>query len=88
LSSPDWSAVFAVVNSSRAAAGKGPLQSPIADLYSLYNSTHYTDFHDITSGTNGGCGAQCTAVAGYDLVTGIGAPKVDRLVPALVAIEP
>jgi subtilase family serine protease len=88
VSSPDWSAVFAVANSSRATAGKGPLQTPIADLYSFYNSTHYADFHDITSGTNGSCGAQCTAVAGYDLVTGIGSPKVDVLVPALVAAEP
>jgi subtilase family serine protease len=85
LSSPDWSAIFAVANSSRAAAGKGPLQQAITDLYSFYNSTHYTDFHDITSGTNGGCGAQCTAAVGYDLVTGIGSPKVDKLIESLVA---
>jgi subtilase family serine protease len=88
VSSPDWSAIFAVANSSRAAAGKGPLQTAIADLYTFYNSTQYTDFHDITSGTNGGCGAQCTAIVGYDLVTGIGSPKVDKLVRALVGIEP
>ncbi|HZL66581.1 MAG TPA: S53 family peptidase [Candidatus Limnocylindrales bacterium] len=88
VSSPDWSAVFAVANSSRAAAGKGTLQTAIADLYTFYNSTQYTDFHDITSGTNGSCGAQCTAIVGYDLVTGIGSPKVNKLVPALVAIEP
>ena len=60
----------------------------IPDLYSIYNSTHYANFHDVTSGTNGTCGAQCTAVAGYDLVTGIGTPKADVLIPALVAIEP
>jgi subtilase family serine protease len=88
VSSPDWSAVFAVANSSRAAAGKGTLQTAIADLYTFYNSTQYNDFHDITSGTNGSCGAQCTAIVGYDLVTGIGSPKVNKLVPALVAIEP
>jgi subtilase family serine protease len=88
VSSPDWSAVFAVANSSRAAAGKGTLQTAIADLYTFYNSTQYTDFHDVTSGTNGSCGAQCTAIVGYDLVTGIGSPKVNKLVPALVAIEP
>src|ERR1022692_4691298 len=75
VSSPDWSAIFAVANSSRAAAGKGTLQTAIADLYTFYNSTQYNDFHDITSGTNGSCGADCTAVAGYDLVTGIGSPK-------------
>ncbi len=88
VSSPDWSAVFAVANSSRATAGKGPLQNAIADLYTFYNTTQYADFHDITSGTNGSCGADCTAVVGYDLVTGIGSPKVNVLVPALVAIEP
>ena len=88
VSSPDWSAVFAVVNSSRASAGKGTLENAIPDLYAFYNGTGYADFHDITSGTNGNCGAQCTAVTGYDLVTGIGSPKVDQLVPAFVAIEP
>ncbi|MGC2108055.1 MAG: S53 family peptidase [Candidatus Korobacteraceae bacterium] len=88
VSSPDWSAVFAVVNSSRAVAGKGTLHDAIPDLYSFYNTTGYNDFHDITSGTNGSCGADCTAVTGYDLVTGIGSPKVDQLVPAFIAIEP
>jgi subtilase family serine protease len=88
VSSPDWSAVFAVINSKRVAAGKSTLQQAIPDLYTFYNSTHYNDFHDVTSGTNGSCGAQCTAVAGYDLVTGIGSPKVDQLVPAFLAIEP
>jgi subtilase family serine protease len=29
---------------------------------------------DITSGTNGTCGAQCTATTGYDYVTGLGTP--------------
>ena len=88
LSSPDWAAIIAVANSSRATAGKTPLMQAIPDLYSIYNSTHYANFHDVTSGTNGTCGAQCTAVAGYDLVTGIGTPKADVLIPALVAIEP
>ena len=88
VSSPDWSAIFAIANSSRATAGKGTLQTAIADLYSFYNTTQYNDFHDVTSGTNGPCGAQCTAVVGYDLVTGIGSPKVNKLVPAFVAIEP
>ncbi|HTM67846.1 MAG TPA: S53 family peptidase [Candidatus Binatia bacterium] len=33
-----------------------------------------TYFRDVTSGTNGACGANCTAGAGYDLVTGVGSP--------------
>jgi subtilase family serine protease len=88
VSSPDWSAIFAIANSSRAGAGKGPLQTAIADLYTFYNTTQYMDFHDIVSGTNGSCGAQCTAVVGYDLVTGIGSPIVNKLTPAFVAVEP
>jgi subtilase family serine protease len=88
LSSPDWSGVFAVVNSSRVAAGKSTLQEALPDLYTFYNTTNYTNFHDITSGTNGSCGAQCTSGTGYDLVTGMGSPKVDQLVPAFIAIEP
>lgn len=31
-------------------------------------------FRDITSGTNGVCGFSCTAVSGYDYVTGLGSP--------------
>jgi hypothetical protein len=30
--------------------------------------------NDVTSGSNGPCGAQCTAGPGYDLVTGLGSP--------------
>ncbi|MEY4722650.1 MAG: hypothetical protein RLZZ324_163 [Candidatus Parcubacteria bacterium] len=33
-----------------------------------------TFFRDITSGTNGSCGAVCTAATGYDTVTGVGSP--------------
>lgn len=33
-------------------------------------------FRDVASGTNGACGADCTASAGYDLVTGLGSPIV------------
>ncbi len=88
VSSPDWSAIFAIANSSRAAAGKGPLQNAVPDLYTIFAASQYTDYHDITSGTNGSCGAQCTAVVGYDLVTGIGSPIVNKLTPAFVAVEP
>ena len=40
----------------------------LTDLYSLPSS----DFHDITTGSNG-----YIANAGYDLVTGLGTPKAD-----------
>ena len=41
--------------------------------------------HDISTGTNGTCGSLCTAKTGYDYVTGLGAPKANNLIPALVA---
>ena len=39
------------------------------------------DFNSITSGSNGGY----TATAGYNMVTGLGTPVADQLVPDLVA---
>lgn len=41
------------------------------NIYTLFKNTSYTDYTDVTSGNNGAY----SAVAGYDLVTGIGAPK-------------
>lgn len=49
---------------------------------SASNSKFYADavanllvyFRDIVSGTNGICGFYCTAVAGYDYITGLGSP--------------
>lgn len=41
------------------------------NIYTLFKNTGFTDYTDVTSGTNGAY----NAVTGYDLVTGIGAPK-------------
>jgi subtilase family serine protease len=79
---PQWAALFAIVNSMRAGSGKSPLSSTNTALYALGSSANY---YDVTSGTNGNCGAICTATAGYDYVTGIGSPKATALIPALVA---
>ena len=48
-------------------------------LYNVFKNSGYTNFTDVTSGSNGAY----TAVAGYDLVTGIGAPKGWALANAL-----
>jgi len=86
ISSPDWAAFFTLVNSLRAAGGKGTTSQAAQDLYNLYYSSNYlTDFHDITAGSNGSCGSQCNAVTNYDLVTGIGTFKANTLAPALAA---
>jgi hypothetical protein len=45
--------------------------NPPGNLYS-----HAADFNDVTSGTNGGCGAPlCVAGQGWDGPTGLGTPK-------------
>jgi subtilase family serine protease len=86
VASPDWGGFFVLVNSARAIAGKGSLSQADYDLYQIYYSSNYAnDFHDITSGTNGGCGSQCDAGPGYDLVTGIGTYQANVLYSALVA---
>jgi subtilase family serine protease len=80
---PQWAALLAIVNSMRAAAGKGTLNGA---QYAFYNaSTYSTNFHDITSGSNGTCGSLCNAGPGYDFVTGLGSPQAAALVNSLVA---
>ena len=81
VSSPTWAGIFAIVNSSRVSASKARLTQPQFLLYPDAEG----DYHDITSGNNGSCGTLCKAVAGYDFVTGVGSPKANLLVPALVA---
>ena len=86
VATPDWAGFLTLVNSARVLAGKGTLSQADYDLYQIYYSSNYlTDFHDITSGTNGGCGSQCDTGPGYDLVTGIGTYQANKLYGPLVA---
>ena len=66
VGAPNWAGILAA----GAAAGKTALQGDSA----IYNSGFSTNLRDITSGTNGSCGTDCTAGTGYDLVTGLGSP--------------
>ena len=81
LSAPCWAGLIALVNQGRAATGQPPLNSanPTETQQSVY-SLSQSDYHVITSGSNG-----YSAVAGYNLVTGLGTPVADHLVPDLVA---
>ncbi len=74
---PAWAGLVAIADQGLATAGTGPLSSNqlLTDLYSLPSS----DFHDITSGSNG-----YPATPGYDLVTGLGSPKANLIVAGLV----
>jgi hypothetical protein len=71
---PAWAAIIAIADQGRAINGLGSLAGAQSVLYSLPSS----NFHDITVGRNG-----YSAGGGYDLVTGLGSPYVDRAVAAL-----
>jgi subtilase family serine protease len=69
---PQWAALFAIVNSLRASAGRTPLNATYDLLYAAGISGNY---HDVTTGSNGTCGTLCTANGSYDYVTGLGTPQ-------------
>jgi kumamolisin len=71
---PIWAGVAAVYNQAAAAKGKTGLGSANAKLYSIAAS----NFHDITSGSNGAY----KAGSGFDLVTGIGTPDTAKILAA------
>jgi subtilase family serine protease len=84
---PQWAALFAIANSIRVAGGKATLTSAGGPIYTVAAGAGYAaNYHDITSGTNGMCGTICTAVTGYDYVTGLGSPKANAVINALVAL--
>ena len=81
LATPCWAALVAIANQLRANQGLTPLDGVSQTLPKLYSLA--ADFHNITSGSNGGY----SAGTGYDLVTGLGSPVANLLVPAL-AVPP
>jgi subtilase family serine protease len=86
-SAPLWAAFMAIANQM---AGH-PLGFINPALYKLAASSVYTqDFHDITNGDNSvdrdGVQVQgYPAVTGWDPVTGLGTPVLDKLLPDLIA---
>ena len=75
---PAWAGLVAITDQGLAQAGKGTLTNNQlqSQLYSLPSSA----FHDITTGFNG-----YSATQGYDLVTGLGSPVANHLVPDLLS---
>jgi subtilase family serine protease len=74
---PQWAALIALADQGRALLGKGSLANGQALIYNLPAS----DFHDITTGSNG-----FAASPGYDLATGRGTPNARLLVQHLVSM--
>jgi subtilase family serine protease len=66
VGAPNWAGILAAGS----AAGQSALQGDAR----IYSGGYSTNLRDITSGTNGTCGTDCTAGSGYDLVTGLGSP--------------
>jgi subtilase family serine protease len=66
VGAPNWAGILAAGQ----AAGSTALQGDAA----IYSGGYQSSLRDITSGTNGSCGTDCTAGTGYDLVTGLGSP--------------
>lgn len=86
LSAPIWAGIMAATDQLRADAGKQPLAVAGPDGDSVHRSVYALGdaLRDITSGSNGACGTECTAGPGYDTVTGLGSPNpgVDRALAA------
>ena len=76
-SAPTWAGLGALINQARVAAGKSRLGFLNPLLYSLDPAAC---FRDVTAGQNGAY--NCSE--GYDLVTGLGSPRVKNLLAALV----
>ena len=79
--SPIWAGLIAIADQGRALEGGAPLTGYTQTLPALY-SLPSADFHDIVYGSNG-----YSAGPGYDLVTGLGTPVANLLVPALASYQ-
>jgi subtilase family serine protease len=76
---PQWASLIAIADQGRAANSQGTLDGFSQTLPKLY-SIAQTDFHDITTGSNGGY----SAGQGYDLVTGRGTPYANLIANDLI----
>jgi subtilase family serine protease len=81
LAAPMWAGLVAIADQGRNLSNLGSLNGATQTLPTLYKLPA-SDFHDITSGNNG-----YAAGPGYDLVTGIGTPVANLLVPALAGVS-
>lgn len=85
---PQWAAISAIANSQNA----NLVSASFGANSALYNAAsgaqsspqtnpYLTNYHDITTGSNGACGSICNAIVGYDEVTGLGTPQSNNIVP-------
>jgi kumamolisin len=80
FAAPRWAGYLALVNQQSVSHGHATVGFLNPTIYSIgLGSSYGTDFHDITSGSNG----TYSAIQGYDLVTGWGSPNGVALINAL-----
>ena len=84
IAAPQWAAIIDIADQGRILNGLSTLNGATQTLPALY-SLPSVEFHDITSGTSLGS-PQYSAGPGYDLVTGLGTPVANLLIPALVGL--
>jgi kumamolisin len=83
FAAPMWAGYLALANEQQAANGGAPLGFVNPAFYSIGLGPYYlTDFHDITSGSNGS-----PATPGYDLATGWGSPNASGLIDGLTGLQ-
>jgi len=81
FATPMWAGYLALANEQAVNDGKSTLGFINPSLYGVGLSSSYdTDFHDITSGSNG-----YSATIGYDLATGWGSPNGSNLISGLLS---
>jgi len=85
IGAPQWAALFAVANQASNTSGLG--NSAIYAAAGTAPNINSNNFTDITSGSDGS-DPDDLAGPGYDLVTGLGSPVANGLVPALAPTPP
>jgi hypothetical protein len=75
---PQWAGLIAIVDEGLALQNHPAISGGTQTLPAIY-ALSASDFHDVTIGNNG-----YQAGPGYDLVTGLGSPIANQLVPAMV----
>jgi subtilase family serine protease len=84
VGAPMWAGLTALANELRSAGNLSSNDVVHRPQYEAAKGENYTEnYTDILTGSNGSCGAVCTAGPGYDFVTGLGTPKAENLVPSL-----
>ncbi|KAI0661744.1 subtilisin-like protein [Cubamyces menziesii] len=82
---PIWAAVVVAINDARLAHGKGPVGHI---NHAIYSHLFADAFHDVTNGTNPGCGTDgFPAMPGWDPVTGLGTPNFPVLLKRFLALK-